>query len=520
MKKNKLIITLMILVLSSCGESTISSNSSNNNKTSSSFTSSLKEEIKIDDVKRISYNIYSDNHSYQQPEFKDFPKYDEEDWNKSLKFTLSADETYYIVSDNLAGDRLLNTDTLIIPAYYKGLPVEEIAQASEGIGAFSELVWLKTVYLPHTIKRIAYGTFSLTAIENLYIDCEELEDFDGRNWVFYPPQAGSYKGMDVYFGPNVKRIPKRLFYPNVTEPKYVPKINNIYFDKDCKLEEIGAHAFHNVSYFKSLELPSTLKLIEEYAFYNTSFEELILPDGVEKIENDAFSFSKVVNIKVGSSLNYIGERAFAYSSLDGIDLSMTKLEVIEDEAFAYSKLKGIKFNDSLKEIRERAFVNTQIVDLIIPNSVNLIGDDSFSNLSNLERLYLGRNLKVLGNKAFYNSKNLISIEIASVSLNDLKTGNDVFTNSGKENGMQVYFLDGVTKIPSYLFFSTSNIDELCNIKILSLPSTIKSIGKGAFFELNIERVNYRGTKEQYSQIKVSEDNYSNDNLDCGGYKYA
>ena len=37
---------------------------------------------------------------------------------------------------------------------------------------------------------------------------------------------------------------------------------------------------------------------------------------------------------------------------------------------------------------------------------------------------------------------------------------------------------------------------------------------------NIERVNYRGTKEQYSQIKVSEDNYSNDNLDCGGYKYA
>lgn len=516
MKNNKkYLLTLMTIVLSSCGGSTISSNS-----TSSSKSTSLKEEYKIKDVERENYNLYSDDYEYHQPEFKEFPKYDENEWNTSLKFTLSADETYYIVSDNLAGDRLLNTDTLIIPAYYKGLPVEEIAQASDEIGAFSELTWLKTVYLPHTIKRIAYGTFSLTAIENLYIDCERLDDFDGRNWVFYPPLAESYKGMDVYFGPNVKRIPKRLFYPNVTEPKYVPKINNVYFDKNCQLEEIGAHAFHNVKYFTKLELPSTLKLIEEYAFYNTSFNELILPDSLEKIENDAFSFSKLTNIKLGNSLNYIGERAFAYSSLEGIDLSMTKLEIIEDEAFAYSSLQGIKFNNLIKEIRERAFINTQFTDLILPDSVLLIGNDCFSDLLKLKRLYLGKNLKVLGNKAFYNSLNLEYIEIASTSLDNLKTGNNIFTNAGKENGMKVYFLDGVVNIPSYLFFSTSNIDELCNIKVVSIPNTIKSIGQGAFYELDIERVNYRGSKEEYSKINIAEDNYSNNNLDCGGYKYA
>lgn len=519
MKKNILILTLTTIVLASCNASTISSGTSKNS--SSTLTSGLQPVgDKLNDVKRISFNEYSDNHNYQESTFRDFPKYDEEDWNTSLKFTLSADGTYYKVSDGLGGDRLLNSDTLIIPAYYNGLPVEEICQAAEGVGSFAELTWLKTVYLPHTIKRIEYGMFSLTAIENLYIDCERLEDFDGRNWVFYPPLAESYKGMNVYFGPNVKRIPERLFYPNVTEPKFVPKINNIYFDKDCRLESIGAHAFHDVTYFTSLTLPSTVKVIEEFAFYKSSITELVLPESLERIDNDAFSFVKFNNVKVNDKLSYIGERAFAYSSLKGIDLSMTSIEVIEDEAFAYTALEGIKFNNSIKEIRERAFIETKFKDLIIPDSVTLVADDSFYGLENLERLYLGKNLKTLGNKAFYNAPNLVSIEIASTSLNDLKTGNDVFTNAGKNNGMQVYFLDGVTKIPSYLFFSTSNIEELCNIKTLSLPNTLTSVGVGAFYELDIERVNYRGTYSDYSKVNVSQDNYSNDNLDYGGYRYA
>ena len=518
MNKKKYLLALMTIVLSSCNGSTISSNSFQTSN--DTITSSVVNEIKLDDVNRNSPEEYLDEHEYHQPEFKDFPTYDEDDWNTSLKFTLSADETYYQVSDNLAGDRLLNTSTLIIPAYYKGLPVEEIVQAREGVGAFSELTWLKTVYLPHTIKRIEYGTFSLSAIDKLYFDCENLEDFDGRNWVFYPPLAESYKGMDVYFGPNVKRIPQRLFYPNVTEPKYTPRINNVYFDNDCKVESIGSHAFHSVSNYTKLYLPDSIEIIEEYAFYGASFKELVLPKNLERIDNDAFSFTKLENIKVNNKLNYIGERAFAYSSLKCIDLSMTTLEVIEDECFAYTNLVGIKFNNLIKEIRERAFIDTLFKDLIIPDSVTLIAGEAFSNLSNLKRLYLGQNLKTLGRKAFYNASKLTSLEIASASLNDLKTGNDVFTNAGKEEGMLVYFLDGVTKIPSYLFFSTANVEELCNIKTLSLSNSITSIGKGAFYELDIERVNYRGSKEQYSQINISEDNYSNDNLDYGGYKYA
>lgn len=530
----KIISFLMtIIVLSSCGgskkennsesssasssSSVVSTNSSTTNDNSTNHSSSIIN--KLDEVSRISPYTYKDEHVYLGKSYASFPTYNESSWNTSLKFTLSEDGTYYIVSDYLGADRKLNTSTLIIPAYYKGLPVEEIAQAAEGIGAFSELTWLKTVYLPHTIKRIGYGTFSLSALENLYIDCEELEDFDGRNWVFYPPLDKSYSGMNVYFGPNVKRIPERLFYPNVTEPKFVPKINNIYFDKNCKLEFIGAHAFHDVTYFDSLCLPDTVKVIEEYAFYKASIKELVLPASLTRIDNDAFSFSKIENIKFNSELSYIGDRAFAYSKLRGIDLSSTKIEVINDEAFAYvSSLRGIKFPANIKEIGERAFLATGLINLSIPDSVTLVRNEAFSNCTSLERLYLGTNLKIIKEKAFYNASSLISLEVASVKLDDFAFANNIFTKAGLNKGFQVYFLDGVTYIPNNMFLSTSNIDDLPNIAVLSIANSIIEIGTFAFEGQEISRVNYRGNQQQFANVNTNGNVF--DNLDLGGIIYA
>lgn len=499
---------------SSLGEN-ISSNSSTNGEESSS-----KIEY-VDNVKMIDIEEYQDTHTYNNPNFKDFPNYSESQWNKNLKFTLSSDGTYYSVSDGTGADRKLNSDTLIIPAYYNGLPVEEIKQAREGVGAFSELSWLKTVYLPHTIKRIEYGTFSLSSIEKLYIDCAELENFDGRNWVFYPSISTSYKGMDVYFGPNVKRIPSRLFYPNVAEPQFVPKINNIYFDKDCKVTSIGAHAFHNVDRYTSLSLPDTVESIEEFAFYNSSFTELVLPSSLKMIANDAFEFSSLEHIKVNNKLETIGERAFAYTALEGIDLFDTFVNIIEDEAFAYiSKLEGVKFPSSLTEIGERAFYQSGLKNLIITDNVTIIRRDAFANNRLLENLYLGKGLKILLERAFYNVDKLTNLNIASIELNDLAYGNQVFTNAGKINGMQVYITDGVKVIPSNMFFSTADIDLIANINTLSIPNTLERIGECAFSDIEINRINYRGTIKEFEKLLIEEDGITYNKIEFGGNNNA
>lgn len=468
----------------------------------------------------ISPNGYQDTHKYGDKEFiDDFPMYSESEWTNTLRFDLSSDGTYYIVSDFLGEDRLLNSDTLIIPAYHNGLPVEEIKQAAEGIGAFSELTWLKNVYLPKTIKRIGYGTFSLSCLENLYIDCENLENFEGRNWVFYPPQFKEYTGMNVYFGPNVKRIPDRLFYPNVTEPSFIPKITNIYFSKDCKIESIGKHAFHNVNAFDKISLPDSIKTIDEFAFYNTSIKEIVLPNSLTYIGNDAFEFSQIEHVKVNNSLSFIGDRAFAYTNLKNIDLTNTSITKINDEAFAYTEsLRKLSLPNSLQIIGQRSFKNSAIVDLIIPNSTQIIGIDAFNSATNLERVKLGSGLKTIKKGAFAYTSNLLAIQVDSIKLDDISTGNNIFVEAGKNNGMQVYFSKGVTHIPSYMFFPTSNVDKLPNIIVLSLPNTLSTIGAGAFMESDIARVNFRGTRSEFESINIV-DGYVFTNLDFGGVKY-
>ena len=200
---------------------------------------------------------------------------------------------------------------------------------------------------------------------------------------------------------------------------------------------------------------------------------------------------------------------------EGLDLSNTQIELIEDECFAYSYLnKGIKFPASLKDIGERAFINSKMKDLIIPDNVEIIRGKAFSG-SSLERVYLGSSLKQIDNYAFYNTTNLVSLEVASIKLNDFGYGNHIFTNAGTNEGMQVYFLDGVEVIPANMFFATSNIDELPYINILSLPSSLTSINDKAFYALEMERVNYRGTKTQFDAL-----NTTFDNLDIGGRVYA
>lgn len=488
--------------------------------TSIILTYSCVQNIIEADISYTKFSNYEDDYEFDVTNEYTFPTITEDDWDLNLRFTLSDDGTYYIVSDYPAGDRLHSSPTLVIPAYYKGLPVKEIAQSAPEIGAFSELDWLKNVYLPHTIERIGYGTFSLSAVENLYIDCASLEDFHGRNWVFYPSLLPDYKGMNVYFGPNVTRIPARMFYPNVTEQTFKPIINNVYIDKNAKITEIGDHAFHNVDGFKSISLPDSVTYIGEFAFYHSAFEELVLPASLKTIRNDAFAFSKIKHVKFNDELTHVGDRAFSYTALESLDLSKTSLTHIEDECFAHTyDLKHINLPTTLLDIGQRAFKASNLEELYIPDSVTIIKEEAFFYNTSLRNLYIGSGVKNIYEGAFGYATSLRQLIYAAKDVNDFASGNKIFESAGYLSGFNVYVLDGVVSLPKNMFFATSNVNELPKINTLSLPTSLEFVGEYAFFGVSIDRVNYRGVMNEFKTI-VFEDNYSFENVDFGGRSNA
>lgn len=103
---------------------------------------------------------------------------------------------------------------------------------------------------------------------------------------------------------------------------------------------------------------------------NSNLKEIVIPEGVEAINRQAFYNIRAYNIKVSlpSTLKYIGEFAFADSNISTINFP-EGLEAIDTSSFENTyfikKSQSITLPDSLKYIGESAFKNSNISEIHI-----------------------------------------------------------------------------------------------------------------------------------------------------------
>lgn len=203
-----------------------------------------------------------------------------------------------------------------------------------------------------------------------------------------------------------------------------------------------------------------VKIIRSHAFYNTDIKHVILPEGLEEIEDRAFaSCTLLEEINFPSTLKHIGNEAFVYCERlksiilnegltnlsEGVFRSCSGLEnvsfpesliKIDSEAFRYTKIKNIRFNSNLKEISKSAFedcdslenvefneglecigeyafnTDCSLTKIILPESLITLGYNAFNSCSSLQTFYIGKNLANITEQDFlYNSENLREIKV-------------------------------------------------------------------------------------------------------------
>ena len=100
-------------------------------------------------------------------------------------------------------------------------------------------------------------------------------------------------------------------------------------------------------------LPAEVKSIASGAFWNSHIESLVLNEGLESIELQAFSGSqKLASVVFPASLKEIGGHAFEDCvALTEVDLSKTALQEISSDAFRETGLKKVTLPASLKKNR-------------------------------------------------------------------------------------------------------------------------------------------------------------------------
>ncbi len=141
-----------------------------------------------------------------------------------------------------------------------------------------------------------------------------------------------------------------LFYPMARDVAEVKDeagntVKSISYEIPEGVECVRTKAFYKCSDVRSLTLPSTLKTIEEKAFFRCSITEIILPEALESIGKDAFAYTALKKIDIPASVKEIGEYAFYNSTaLHEINVGSPENELTLGEKW-YPTNNGLNINE-------------------------------------------------------------------------------------------------------------------------------------------------------------------------------
>ena len=159
--------------------------------------------------------------------------------------------------------------------------------------------------------------------------------------------------------------------------------------KQFEIINITDYAFGQ-TLFTSIIIPNSIIYIGKYAFYSTDATTILLPDSLQFLGTSAFESSKITRLDLSKTqLTSIGYQCFWGSSLISIILPEA-LEVIPQNAFRECmSLYEVTLPSSLTRIDQYAFIFTPIVRLDFTKNRNVIFTSySLTGMSSLQYLYL------------------------------------------------------------------------------------------------------------------------------------
>lgn len=219
----------------------------------------------------------------------------------------------------------------------------------------------------------------------------------------------------------------------------------------------------------------------------TSFDEFQYFIGMTTVGDSAFSgCTGLVSIELPNSLTIIDERAFYNCrALTGSLNIPNSVTTICDYAF-YGLIGftgGLTIPNSVTTIGNYAFYGCKGFTGNIPNSVTTIGDYAFVSIENLTSVTIGNSVTSIGKWAFYENDGLTSLYIPS-SVTDI--GESILC--GCDNITQIVvspenpIYDSRNNCNAIIKTSENELVQGCKNTII--PTTVTSIGNSSFRMLN------------------------------------
>lgn len=382
--------------------------------------------------------------------------------DKEQKATVGGENNEYILIENEGKLSLVaysgEATEIVLP--------DKINEKNYSLAAnvFAGNTNIVSVSLPGSIGTVPGGLFDGCSKLKTVVFGEGITAIDdsGSNSdsLFY----GCYALTSVTLPSTLKTVGDYAFY-QLSSSVTLNGLNHL------RLTTVGDYAFYRVTSLSSLDL-SSLTTVGAYAFNGCTLQSVVTGSSLTTVGEYAFNDCTSLRSIDSTSLTEVGEYAFnGCTSLQSIDLS--QLTVLGARAFyGCTSLTSVNLLNTtqIEAIPEYAFYNCrQLTSVMLPDSITSIGQYAFSSSSSsypmgLRSIVIPDSVVTIDRYAFSYCKTLTDLEISENS--KLETiGNSAFQYSAITT---VYLPKSLTKIDSSAFYDCTKLLEVRNQSKLTL----------------------------------------------------
>ena len=254
---------------------------------------------------------------------------------------------------------------------------------------------------------------------------------------------------------------------------------HVVYVKFEDMTQIPDYAFQSCDKLEEVSIPASVQKIGKEAFaYCRSMKSITIPNSVTVIEEGAFSSCRGVTSIVVDPENPV------YDSRNNCNAIM--------ETASNTLIHGCKTTaipDNCTAIGDKAFVNNMEVPsvLTIPDAVKSIGEHAFAGCVLIKEVNIGKGLEYMGYAPFASCSHLEKITVEAEngnfdSRNNCNAIMETATNILLAGCINTVIPDDCEAIGDGAYWGCGEITSV------TIPGSVKVIGKEAFFGSSIKRV--------------------------------
>lgn len=238
------------------------------------------------------------------------------------------------------------------------------------------------------------------------------------------------------------------------------------------LTAIGEYAFKGCAALGRVEILSGMTTLVRSAFRESGITEIVLPEGLQTVEYDAFNnCTNLRSVSLPSTLQDLGSSTFYNcSALTAITLPQSLTKIGSQCFYGCSGLTEIEIPSQVTSIEWGTFQNcTALKSVTMYEGLTSVGASAFSGCEALTQVTLPESVTELGGSAFSGCKNLTTVNLPQ---GITKIQNSLFSGCSS--------LAAITIPGSVLTIESSAFSGCSSLTAVEIPTGVSTIGSYAF----------------------------------------